>query len=163
MGDIHIDALDKALFGQTNVNIIFDEDSTGVPQLNTGFSQGADSSFSGRGTIVIVAGADVTLDNASADFSGATTIEGSLTIKDDLALGKSGIGLASNRALTVARGVTMSNDATLVENARVTGTALGTTTLVNGNMALYIPEPSTASLSLLALARLLARRRRKQA
>ncbi len=33
----------------------------------------------------------------------------------------------------------------------------------NGSVLLYIPEPSTASLSLLALAGLLARRRRKQA
>ncbi len=39
--------------------------------------------------------------------------------------------------------------------------ALGYTTTAGGNIALYIPEPSTATLSLLALAGLLARRRRK--
>ncbi len=119
MGDIHIDAHDKAFFGQTDVNIIFDEGSEGRAQLNTGFSQGADSSFSGRGSIYIVAGADVTLDNASADFSGLTNIVGSLTIKDDLAMGKSMVILGSNGVLTVDSGVTMSNDATLAGNAKV--------------------------------------------
>ncbi len=41
--------------------------------------------------------------------------------------------------------------------------ALGYTTTTDGHLALYIPEPSTATLSLLALAGLLARRRRKTA
>ncbi len=45
-----------------------------------------------------------------------------------------------------------------------TGSALGATaTDVGNNLVFYIPEPSTATMSLLALAGLLARRRRKSA
>ncbi len=55
--------------------------------------------------------------------------------------------------------ITVTNGANQLFN----GVALGVTTSSAGNVVFYIPEPSTATMSLLALAGLLARRRRKSA
>ncbi len=118
-GDIHITDTNQSLSGQTNVDIIFDAGSTGRAELGTGFTQGPDSSFSGMGTIGIAAGENVTLANSSADFSGTTSIAGILTINNDAALGTSAVEAAAGSALNVSGGVTMSNDATLAENAAV--------------------------------------------
>ncbi len=117
IGDIHISDTDQPLSGETNVNIIFDEGSTGKAELATGFTQGADSSFSGAGTIQIAAGANVTLNNASTDFSGTTEVGGTLTINNGDALGSSSVDAAANSQLIVSEGVTMSNNATLAADA----------------------------------------------
>ncbi len=152
-GDILISDTDKTLSGQTDVNVIFEEGSTGRARLNTGFTQEADSGFFGAGTILIEAGADVTLDNASVDFSGMTEIQGRLTINDRDALGTSSVEISTGSTLSVGAGVSLSNDVTLGEGATVnvgtltiSGQAEGSS-ITGASKTLTHIDPSTSNIN----------------
>ncbi len=112
------------------------------------------------------------LNVANIEITDALTLDIVLT-GDDLAFFESHYGGLDNMVAFELLGVSESEFKTGYGNVTLNiykdalggtslfaGKALGYT-LVNGNIALYIPEPSTATLSLLALAGLLARRRRK--
>ncbi len=100
-----------------------------------------------------------------------------VTIKDSLTLSLGDLGTDFATALTSGEpfafelaGVTESEFLTAYTNVTIlfdevagqsSFTAVGYTVSAAGNIVLYIPEPSTATLSLMALAGLLARRRRR--
>lgn len=114
--------------------------------------------------------------NANLSLVGATTLTvgstglamgSSVTLGDALTLGNT---VAAGQTLTLFSGVdtftaagqTLSSGAVIDATSVFTNIAEGTISYENGNVNLMVtPEPATATLSLLALAGLAARRRRK--
>ena len=110
----------------------------------------------------------VLADKATLDFDGSITLMGTLTLGSNLVLAD---GMLNSDTLTLFTGVTALTLGTtaytdMVDASTVfSGLEQGTYNLVYSNntvsLTASIPEPTTATLSLLALAGLAARRRRK--
>ncbi len=179
LGDLSRMTLGNAIIDEqssitNNIATLILEDST-IKASQAGGSL-ALSGNTAETTDGIVSDIDLIYSLTSIDVA-TVEIEGSLTLVVDIAgltdstafetaLTAGAIGLELDN---VARGaftgyfgdvdITVMNGADQLFN----GVALGVTTSSAGNVVFYIPEPSTATMSLLALAGLLARRRRKSA
>ncbi len=109
----------KPFTGSMSAPITF-EDSTGVAQLGSGFSQEAGTSFSGKGTIEVLAGSDLTFNQASASFTGVTDVlegtagaETKLTLAHTDALGSSDVTVQRHATLAVTQDTELTNDVEL--------------------------------------------------
>ncbi len=134
MGDIHIAAAEnKPLTGSIVQDVIFDS-PTGVAVLENGFAQGTGSSFSGEGNIQISDNASVTLDKASADFSGTTSVGtgSTLTVAGKDALGDSQIETSTGASLIIEEGQSIENAAKLAAGASIQAGVLTVTGQAGG-------------------------------
>ncbi len=146
--DIVIDPMENRPLASIVEGTITFEDSTGIAALGSGFAQGEDSTFIGEGTIQVTAGSRVTLDKASTEFTGTTTVAGDaasaqtvLNVRHADALGAGDVTIQANAQVVVVGEVTFSNDVDLtgggsikVDVLTVTGRASGESSMKGGSI-----------------------------
>ncbi len=161
--EVKIDAL--TLTGGRNVGF-YSDDSTNITKITA--LQVTDSLTMTGGTSGTITASMLTLaDGVTLDFSSSVTLVGALTLNSNLVLADGMLGEKDLILFTGATGLTLSSGTYTapVDAASVfSGIEAGTYNLVYSDNVVSIraiPEPTTATLSLLALAGLAARRRRK--